>query len=97
MYVVALALDLHLPHSRSLKDKRRVLRPVIDGLRHRHHVSVSETDHQDLWQRATIGVAVVSGSIGHAEAQLDEIERFVWSCADVEVAAAQREWMEFDR
>ena len=97
MHVVALAVDLHLPQSRSLKDKRAVLRPVLEGLRHRHHVSVAETDHQDQWQRATLGVAVVSGSVHQVEAQLDEIERFVWSFPEVEVAGTQREWMEFDR
>ena len=54
MQVLAVEFDLRLPGCQSLKDKRAVVRPVLDGLRNRHPVSVAETDHQDLWQRAAI-------------------------------------------
>jgi uncharacterized protein len=47
--VATLELDLHLPAARSLKAKRSVLRPLIEGLRHRYQVAVAEVDHQDLW------------------------------------------------
>lgn len=96
MHVLAVELDLRLPHCQSLKDKRSVLRPVIDGLRNRHPVAVSEVDHQDLWQRAAIGMAVVSASPSHAEAQMDEAERFVWSFPELEVLGSVSRWLEDD-
>ncbi len=61
MVVGTLRLELHLPSSDSLKAKRSVLNHVKERLRTRFNVSVAEVDHQDLWQRATIGVAAVSG------------------------------------
>ena len=56
--VVAIAvLELHLPGSRSLKDKRRVVKSLIDRMHARFRVSVAETEYHDLHQRAEIGIA----------------------------------------
>lgn len=55
-----LTLQIHLPFARSLKDKRQVLRSLKDRLRSHLNVAVAEVDHQDLWQRSTIGVVSVS-------------------------------------
>ena len=79
MHAAALRFDLHVPASRSLKAKRAAVRPIVDTLRHRYHVSVAEVDHQDLWQRAAIAVAVVAESDHHLEEVLDTVERFVRS------------------
>ena len=59
MVIGLLSIELHLPGARSLKDKRMVLRSVKDRLK-KFNVSVSETEHQDLWQRAELGVVTVS-------------------------------------
>ena len=53
-------VEIHLSASHSLKDKRRVLRRLKDRLRGRFNVSVAEIDHQDLWQRATLGIVSIS-------------------------------------
>lgn len=96
MQVLAVEFDLRLPGCQSLKEKRAVVRPIVDGLRNRHAVSVAETDHQDLWQRAAIGVAVVSETPGHAREMMDEVERFVWSFPEIEVLSAMSRWLEED-
>jgi uncharacterized protein YlxP (DUF503 family) len=57
-----LTLDLQLPYAHSLKEKRAVLLRVKDRLRHRFNVAVSELDHQDVWQRSTIGVTSISSN-----------------------------------
>ncbi|HLH45757.1 MAG TPA: DUF503 domain-containing protein [Acidimicrobiales bacterium] len=94
MHVATLTVELHLPDSHSLKEKRAVLRPIIDGCRHRFAVAAAEVDHQDRWQRATIGVATVSSSVTHAGEVLDAVERFVWSFPEAEVTACRRDWVE---
>ena len=96
MYVLALSVDLHLPECRSLKGKRSALRPVIEGLRRRFSVSVSEVDHQDRWQRAVIGLAVVAPSEARANEVMDEAERFIWSVPDLQVLSSSRSWLEVD-
>jgi uncharacterized protein len=54
--------ELHLPGCHSLKEKRGILRPLTGGLRRSLNVSVAETGHQDLWQRAEIACAVVGSA-----------------------------------
>jgi uncharacterized protein YlxP (DUF503 family) len=94
MHAAALCFDLHVPESRSLKVKRHAIRPIVDGLRHRYNVSVAEVGHQDRWQRAAIGVAVVAESHGHLREVLDSVERFVDQAAEVEVLDVATTWME---
>ncbi len=55
---------------------------------------MAEVDHQDTWQLASIGVAIVSGSAATCTSVADEVERFVWSRPDVEVLAVERTWLE---
>jgi uncharacterized protein YlxP (DUF503 family) len=62
MPVGLLTLEIHLPYSHSLKEKRAVLRKIRDRLRARFNVAVAELDQQDAWQHATLGVVSVSNS-----------------------------------
>ena len=62
MPVGVLTLEIELPYSHSLKEKRAVLQKIRDRLRARFNVSVAELDHQDVWQRATLGVVSISSS-----------------------------------
>ena len=90
MVVGVAALELYIPGCASLKEKRHVLRSLKDRLRRRFNVAVSEVDHQDLWQRATLAIvtaandaAVVHGVLAHAQ-RLVEGERRV-ELVDVQV------------
>ena len=78
MRVAVLRVELHIPHSQSLKDKRMVLRRVKDRLQ-KLNVAVAEVEHQDAWQRAELGIVAVSTTAVHVEQQLmaaaDEIDR----------------------
>lgn len=96
MDVLAVRFELVLPGLRSLKSKRSVIRPVIEGIRARWSISVSEVDHQDLHQRSAIGMALVGSSAAVIEDVADDIERFVWSRPDLEVAGTERRWMEMN-
>jgi uncharacterized protein YlxP (DUF503 family) len=71
MIVAITTWDLHLPACHSLKEKRGVLKPLTVGLRKALNVSVAETGHQDLWQRAEIACAAV----GSARSVVDETLR----------------------
>jgi len=54
-----LTVELHIPGARSLKDKRRVIASVKDRLR-KLNVSIAETDHHDLQQRAKLAIAAIA-------------------------------------
>jgi len=82
--IALLTLEIHIPHAQSLKDKRMVIRRIKDRLRSKFNVAVSETDHQDLRQRATISVATVGSDEEYTrktlQLSLEESERSVPEC-----------------
>src|SRR5256885_6448611 len=75
MYVGVLKLTFHIPHARSLKEKRSVVRRFRDRVRARFDVSIAEVDAQDLHQKAVFGVAVVSGDAAICDSILEEVAR----------------------
>ncbi len=78
MIVGVLSIELFIPHAQSLKDKRMVLRSIKDRLK-KFNVAVAEVDHQDVWQRAGLGIVAISTTSQHVDRELaavaDEIER----------------------
>ena len=60
MVILVGEVQLFLPESQSLKQKRQVLSSLKERLHNRFNLSVAEVDHGDLWQRSTIALAVVS-------------------------------------
>ena len=85
MFIGVGRLELRIPASGSLKAKRHVVKAITGGLRSKFNVAVAEVDHQDKWQRASIGVTCISESGFHAQKMLKEIERFVSRDGRVEI------------
>ena len=76
-FVAVLVIDLHFPDAGSLKAKRKELSSIKSQLHGRLGAAVSETGHQDLWQRATLTAALTGGSLRRLSAAADELERWV--------------------
>lgn len=85
MFVGFARYDLRLPGCSSLKEKRSVMRTLQSRLHQRFHCAVAEVDANDMHQRGTIGVSIVSGSAFQARKVLAEIERHVASHPEVEL------------
>jgi len=88
----AVRLELELPFSSSLKDKRQTLRSLKDRLR-RRNVSVVESDQQDLWQRATMEIALAAVSRGAAEEKRDELHRMLLGYEDLSILDWREEFV----
>jgi hypothetical protein len=73
MPVGLLTLEIHIEYAQSLKDKRQVLRSLKGRLRARFNVAVAEIAHQELWQRARIGIVTISGDSKYLEESLAAI------------------------
>ncbi len=85
MHAVAYEVEIRIPSSHSLKDRRQVVRSVLAVARERFHVSAAEVGGQDTWQRATLGFAIVASEARLAEATVDEIDRYLWSRLEIEI------------
>jgi uncharacterized protein YlxP (DUF503 family) len=90
VFVGTLLIDLLLPgDSRSLKDKRGYLRPILAALR-KYEVSAAEVGDQDRHGRAQIGVAVVAAEPEHVREVLDNCERAVAVRPEIELLSVRR-------
>jgi uncharacterized protein YlxP (DUF503 family) len=96
MFVGALKLDLQILESRSLKEKRMVLRRIKDRVRERLGLVVAEVGRHELWQRAELGIATASGDRGKLTELLDAACRSIATTEGVELLAQWRDVSSFD-
>jgi uncharacterized protein YlxP (DUF503 family) len=88
---------LRIPESGSLKDKRQVVRSLLQRIRNTYQAAAAEVGENDAWQIATIGVAVVSNSAAHCREMLDEIVAFAETTRlDAEVFGVESDVIPFD-
>jgi uncharacterized protein YlxP (DUF503 family) len=66
VHVALLQVRLHIQEASSLKEKRQIVKSILDRARHRYQVAAAETDDQDLHRIAVLGFAAVSESESHA-------------------------------
>ena len=93
MFVLAMEVDVHIAAARSLKEKRQVVKHLVEGARHRFAVSAAEVGQQESWQRAVLGFAVVTSSAHVAGQVMDDVDRFLWSHPELEIVTAERVWL----
>ena len=77
MIIGSLRIELNIPASNSLKEKRMVLRSLKDKLKNRFNISVSEVDDLDKWQKAVLGIACVNNDTRFANEQLDKVLDYI--------------------
>jgi uncharacterized protein len=92
MFVAAARVTLRLDASQSLKDKRQVVRSLLQRLRNEFNVTAAEVATQEKLRLATLGLAYVSGDASHAEDVLDNALRYIEETRpDVEISAVARD------
>lgn len=85
MTVIACTIELHLPAPASLKDKRRILKSVMERIQHRFNVSIAEIGDHELWQRAALGVACVGRDRQPTLRVIDQVVGFIRRNPEVEL------------
>lgn len=90
MYTETALFDVLLPgDSRSLKQKRSYVRPLIAMLK-KFEVSVAEVGHLDLHGRAAIGVAAVAADPAQARRVIDTCEHQMAGRPEIELLSVRR-------
>lgn len=91
MTVGVARITFRLHGNQSLKDKRKIVKSLVEKSRHRFNVSVAEVDDQDVHQRATIGVAVIGSDARVLNSLLDRIVDFMDSLGLAEIIGHETE------
>ncbi|WP_210061009.1 DUF503 domain-containing protein [Peptoniphilus stercorisuis] len=85
MIIGSCKLKLRLYSPSSLKEKRMILKSLIERLKNRFNISIAEVSDNDLWQIATIGIAIVSKDRVYADEVINKIINFIDSFDAVEI------------
>ena len=91
MVVGVAKLSLRLHGNQSLKGKRKVIKSICERVRQRFNLAVAETDSQDLWQAAELGIVAVGNEGRYIESKLDKAINFVEDLQLAEIEDVQRE------
>lgn len=95
MVVGILQLDLRLHGPQTLKQKRAVIQRLLARCRNRFPASCAEVGHQDLWQRAMLGFAVVSSSEQVIAPILSRIEDELLASGEVDLIDVNTEMIHY--
>ncbi|HEY3839484.1 MAG TPA: DUF503 domain-containing protein [Bryobacteraceae bacterium] len=91
MHIGTLTVVLYLHAAESLKDKRQVVKSLIETTRHKFNISIAEIDDLDKWRKATIGIAFVSNDKAYVNRVLDKVVNTLESNPAVEVGEVELE------
>ncbi|ART76384.1 DUF503 domain-containing protein [Sutcliffiella horikoshii] len=88
-----LECDCMIYDAQSLKEKRAVLQRIMTRLKQRFNISISEIDHQDVWQRTKIGIVSISSSKSITEKELQKVLDYLDSFPEIERAETSLDWL----
>ncbi|NMB40522.1 MAG: DUF503 domain-containing protein [Firmicutes bacterium] len=83
-------LELHLMDGASLKEKRKVIRSIIDRLKSRFNISIAEVGSQDLHRMAEIGLAIVGNETAYLDKVIDKAINFIDNDARVQIVSIDK-------
>ena len=95
MVVGVLRLELILHAPRSLKEKRGIVRQILDRCRVRFPVSCAETGLQDIWQRSELGFVMVHGKEAGIHPVFERIENEIERLGTAELSDRYVEILHF--
>ncbi|MGI6578599.1 MAG: DUF503 domain-containing protein [Eubacteriales bacterium] len=91
MIIEAATIKLYAPWVHSLKEKRMVVKSLIDRVKKKFNISIAEIDEQDVHQTIVLGLACVAGSVSHADSIIDSVLSFIEGNTDAEIIEIRRE------
>lgn len=93
MHILLINLDLKIPFAHSLKDKRRQIKSLKDRLSSKFNASVAEIDALDNWQRAVMGICIISNDRSYLDKQYSLVETLLLEYTELELITMTREWL----
>ena len=92
-FVTLLTIELLIPYSQSLKDKRQALRGLKERIRNKFNASVAEVAYQNKWQRAVLAVCLVGSDKHYLQANAAQIRNVCEEAADVTITTIEQQWL----
>ena len=91
MFIGVLNVGLYLSEPQSLKDKRRIIKSLIEKLKNKFNVAVAETGDLDSWNNCSLGIFCISNEAAHADSMLASVLNFIECIGTVELTEVKTE------
>ena len=91
MVVGTLLITFHIHENDSLKGKRKIVKSMVDKIKHKFNVAVAEVGSNDMWQRIEIGISTVSNDRRHIDSSLNNILDYIESLYLAEIVDVKTE------
>jgi uncharacterized protein YlxP (DUF503 family) len=91
MVVGTIIIELHLHDNHSLKGKRKIVRSMVDKVKHKFNVAIAEVGSNDKWQKIELGVSTVGNDRRHVDSSLAEVLSFLESLYLAEIINTKTE------
>src|SRR5437868_3155038 len=95
MWIMVLRIDLLIPGSRSLKDRRQAVRSLKERLRNRYDLACAEVGDLESWNRASLGCSCVANEKQLLQDVADQIARYAQNDANVQVTGVERDFFNY--
>ncbi len=96
MWIAVIRIDLLVPGSRSLKDRRQAMRSLKERLRSRFEVACAEVGDVESWNRASLGVTFVANEKPAVQSRTDEISRYAQNDPNVQISGVQKDVFHYE-
>lgn len=93
IYVALISFEIIINGSASLKAKRSVINRVKDRIRSRYNASIAEIGYLDKWQRAALGITLISNQKSKLQKDIDTIETTLRDITDMSISNYNVEWL----
>jgi len=92
MIIGVLEIEIFIPYSTSIKEKRYIVKSIKDKVKSKYNVSIAELDYQDAWQRSKIGFACLSNSVSYINSYLMDLLKFLQEDKRFEITIYKINW-----
>lgn len=92
MYLIGLELMITIPQAYSLKDKRRVVKSIIERAQHRYKMTASQLSDDQVYNQATIGFGIITPHYNQGREKLMRVMEWIEESYDVSII--NYEWIE---
>ena len=91
MKILLIRVTLRASWVHSLKEKRMIIKSLIERLKHKFNISVGEVDKQDIHKDLVIGISAVCGSSAQIDSTMENIINFIEQNTDAEIINIENE------
>ena len=91
MKILLMKVTLRASWSHSLKEKRMVVRSIVQKLKNKFNISIAEIDEQDIHQTIVIGIAGICGTSSQIDSTMEHVITFIESNTDAEIVNIEKE------